>query len=662
MSDCSELNAKLDAIIARLDALDSKYIKRQERDGIVNEGGNKGKQLAMLAIVPMLGAYATKAYVQSSLAPVVDLAQFAKYKAEIADVRAQNAVKEAVVAKAEAVKASGLAQSIASRLKALDNAFQSFQRKVLGLIDDLGRRIAISLAKSLEALGISKASQAIAKNALGVAFKALSRVLFVLDLVFSIFSLLSALDLRARMKAVEAKVDSLEKELSSLLGKLFGIVSRVASAENAAQAARQIAQQAQGLAQQANAAANQARGIANNALGQALIAVGAVAVATSIAIAARGLAGNALSRANQALSRGLIPGPAGLPGRPGIDGKPGLNGKPGIAGARGLQGVPGLRGLPGQRGLPGAPGLPGKTTVINTPGQKMNPADSALLRRIDITTRATQTRQAGHIGISTATNATVIESRTFLTTMQNFAAKAWETTRMQKVLNALNLVAAIHNAAMLSRFTGATLLEALSSALNLFGIDDEEGNRLNLNQMLGSSVEGLLRNVLGDAAYEGASDTFNRANRIISVGSQMVWSVRSIMDSSFDMQETIINNTGKIGNALKRFGVVGERAFPWMSESGASTNRYRQTIDRYQQGLDTIDNAASTLQYVTEAPLQIADEFNQLNQQRQEFQQALTEGQPRQYPDSVPILDAQGQSLIDSRGAEISTANTQRSE
>lgn len=657
MTDCNELMAKLNAIEAKLNSLGDKYIPKDEKAEIIDSGAKKGKALATAAILPLLGAFMTKPEAIAKFNRAYNKAVDAEYLASAAQREISGLRALAKQAKAEATGAKVLARIANNKIERVSGAVNTLSSKIDNVITALNKKIAYALGKALDAIGISSKARAVAGDALSLAFKALGKIFLILDILSTIFSIINAIDLRNRMRRLERQVSTLEKEVSRILGLLFSLKSRIKANERLAQSAKSIASSAESLAIQARTTANQARSVANGAAVQAAIAITQIAVVSGIAIGARGLASKANGTAEQALSRARVPGPRGLPGIAGRNGINGTNGLPGIKGINGKNGINGLPGRNGLNGINGKNGLPGKpittvlnrTTVVNN--NIMNPQDLALLRKIDATTTRTKATQNTHLGISTATNGVVIQSRAYLTTMQSFAAKAWETTRMDKVLNALTVVAVIHNAAMLSKYTGQTLLDAFGGALDLFGIDDEEGNRLDLNSMLGRSVENLLKTVLGEDVYNDTSALWKRANRIVSVGSNIAWGVRTIMDSSLDLSEYIANNTGKIGNALKRFGVVGEGAYPTMSTGVKAGDKWRRKIDRYSAGLETVDNAAETIEYVSSVPLEITEELAQIELGRQELSTLIVDSPDKDYPDNAAIKDFDDESKLISIGA-----------
>ena len=127
---------------------------------------------------------------------------------------------------------------------------------------------------------------------------------------------------------------------------------------------------------------------------------------------------------------------------------------------------------------------------------------------------------------------------------------------------------------------GETLGELTSQALSTIGIKDSEGSPLDINEAIGNSLNALMTNILGAEVYAGAKETWLRSSRIISSASQIVWTVRSIADSAREVTEWTAENTGKIGNALKKFRVVGEDAYKWMPEKVTATNKWLSKVDK----------------------------------------------------------------------------------
>ncbi|PSB47298.1 hypothetical protein C7B80_10210 [Cyanosarcina cf. burmensis CCALA 770] len=220
-----------------------------------------------------------------------------------------------------------------------------------------------------------------------------------------------------------------------------------------------------------------------------------------------------------------------------------------------------------------------------------------------------------------------------------FLQRAFQATRLDKILNALTFILALHNAAMLSRSLGATLGDLTSQALTTIGIKDENGSPLDINAEIGRQVNNLMTAVLGVETWEGTKTAWNKANAILSSANQIMWMVRSLFDSGREVTEWIANNTGKIGNALKRFRVVGEDAYPHMSENVTHQNAWMLKVQRYREGVDTLDDAASSFQGVLGEVQNIQQEAQELNEQKQRFDNAIRDAQPKTIPENTPVKD-----------------------
>ncbi|MBE9137664.1 hypothetical protein IQ254_10630, partial [Nodosilinea sp. LEGE 07088] len=249
-----------------------------------------------------------------------------------------------------------------------------------------------------------------------------------------------------------------------------------------------------------------------------------------------------------------------------------------------------------------------------------------------------ETNQTGPQGFG-GLYALLIELRTKLGAVNDFMKKAWETTRMQKVLDVLTFIGVMHNVSMLSRDIGETFFYVVGQALNIVGIDDEEGNQLDIQSIVSGSVYSFLTNVFGEAFVEGAIDSYRKANRIVQSASMVVWTIRSLQDTSLDLMEWIAENTGKIGNALKRFGVVGDRAYPWMAEQAQARDRNRARFSKITDALENTEDRLSAYSVATSNVLEIQEETAELGENWQAFKSSLNDI-PDPWFSNQPVQDA----------------------
>lgn len=686
-AECDELRNEIQRLRQEIAALDSRFIPRPDRAQILAESESRFR-----SIFPSLfGALFVGAFSQNILPYSVEInsasakASLAKRIADVADGKAVNAISRADLAKNVATGARVQAEAARTAARTAEGVAQGAKTVAQGAQSAAaGARTAAATATQTATRASAKAANAIgiSNSALSKAGQALSSIGRIFGVISTIISILSTFALAYQLAQLVRRLDLIERlaDFASATAIRAMALGRTAigTADNAtikAQTAASLAQVANTRATGAQSTASQARLTAYDAL---LIAtsllylpplvrgIGQTAnTALSTARRASGTAGTALSTAQQALRQAARPGLRGLPG---LQGRPGLRGLPGLQGARGRAGLPGLagtrgqrgyQGLPGFMGLRGAPGPAGRnglTTVVYRPAPE-NPMNDALLRKIDATTTANLATSRGNQALSASIGARLLA-------VQTFAAKAWENTRLQKLINFLTLVSVLHNAAMLSRNVGETIGELASNMLATVGIKDETGNQLDINQLVGTSVRNFVQSVVGVEVYTDVSTAWKKASRIVSSAAMIAYTVRSLHDTSKDVMEWTAENTGKIGNALKRWGVVGERAYPWMSERVKAQDAYRLKFQRFTDGLESLEDTASSLSQVSGNVLEIQQEYTELKQQKDAFKALVTTTPPADIataaPESVPIANTETQATADSQSANVAIADAQR--
>jgi hypothetical protein len=252
------------------------------------------------------------------------------------------------------------------------------------------------------------------------------------------------------------------------------------------------------------------------------------------------------------------------------------------------------------------------------------------------------------------------ETFTLLQGVNNFMRKAWEMTRMQKVLDVLTFIGVMHNVSMLSRDVGETFFQLVSQGVQAVGIRDEEDNVIDVGQVIGKSVENLLKGILGEAVYNGIGEAWNKANRIISSASAVIWTIRSISDASLDLMEWIGENTGRIGNALKRWGVVGERSYPWMSESARAQGRWRSRFSKVTDTLENAEDRLSVYMQATSTVIEVQEETQELGEQWQNFSESVKDGIPDPWTDNASVKDSYDANKAVSDGPDVPAADAQK--
>ncbi len=188
---------------------------------------------------------------------------------------------------------------------------------------------------------------------------------------------------------------------------------------------------------------------------------------------------------------------------------------------------------------------------------------------------------------------------------------------LDRVLNILIFAATVHNALMLSNDIGQTLLGAINNVLTLIGLKKEDGSSFDLGSVISGSIENLIKGAIGSDNYTSLKEAWAKANRIYQATTNLLNSFLNLSQTILQASELIAAYTGKIGNALKKGGVILESAYGWMNP--------QPKFNRVTQTLESLQNGASTIQMVTQAPLDVVNAVTESTTAAIEFVKAVKE-------------------------------------
>ncbi|MBD2568365.1 hypothetical protein [Anabaena lutea] len=263
-------------------------------------------------------------------------------------------------------------------------------------------------------------------------------------------------------------------------------------------------------------------------------------------------------------------------------------------------------------------GVGKSVTIINnyTTNNYNNP-DLGLLKKIDITTTAnlalTKNVQAAVTAVS----------------LKLVAGFKW--LQLDRALNILTFAATVHNAAMLSNDIVQTLVGALTNVLTLIIPKDDAGNTFNVGEAINSTVENVIKGIVGETNYTNLSNSWAKANRIYQATSNVLNNVFDLGNTITNALEIVGGQQGRIGNALRIWGVVGEKAYNWMNPSPNYDNQILIKLEKLNQ-------TASTVQMVTQIPLDVVNSVTQLTDSTTELVKAVNQDEGKK--DGVKADDA----------------------
>lgn len=196
--------------------------------------------------------------------------------------------------------------------------------------------------------------------------------------------------------------------------------------------------------------------------------------------------------------------------------------------------------------------------------------------------------------------------------MENIA----KNTYVEKALSVLTFAITLHNALMLSNNLAQTLGGIINTVLGLILPKGLDGTPINIGEILGKAAHELIADSIGEANYTKLTQEWAMANRIYQASSNVFNALTNAVSTVVNALEVIGSHTAKIGNALKKWGVLGERAYEWFHPNPNFHNKYFNF-------LNNTETAANTIQAVVQIPVSIVDAKNQIDSANAEFKSAI---------------------------------------
>lgn len=173
---------------------------------------------------------------------------------------------------------------------------------------------------------------------------------------------------------------------------------------------------------------------------------------------------------------------------------------------------------------------------------------------------------------------------------------------------------------MLSNSITQTLFEGIGTILNVFGIEDADGNPLPVNEIVGEWTENFMKTLIGEETLDGIKEGWKRANRIYQAAANIVFTIQSMIYSLVEILEVVSNYTGRIGNALLRSGTILAGSFNCMNpQANYLNNGFFRKLYRVEEAVETVSMVAGEV-------LNIQESAERLYDQTEEFNEAFQEG------------------------------------
>ncbi len=199
--------------------------------------------------------------------------------------------------------------------------------------------------------------------------------------------------------------------------------------------------------------------------------------------------------------------------------------------------------------------------------------------------------------------------------------------KLDRALNVLNNMLLIHNAAQLSANLGDSLSYFINSGLQAVGLRGEDNLPIDINGLVGGFVGGTIKSIVGADLYDGLLDSWKKTSAIYRGVMQIYELTLNSLAGIAQGLEIIGSYTGKIGNALKKSGVILENAYGWMDENIRVKTGRLGTVQKVIDQIQTAEEVTSNLTEVTEQVKETQENINEITEQYNAVKDKVTENE-----------------------------------
>jgi len=200
---------------------------------------------------------------------------------------------------------------------------------------------------------------------------------------------------------------------------------------------------------------------------------------------------------------------------------------------------------------------------------------------------------------------------------------------LDRLINLLTLATTIHNAQQLSSNIFVTLITAMQNIVDFLGIQDSEGKMFNISSLIGQSITSLVTLVVGEENYNNFAKEWAKYNRTYQAAANLFSSLMNFGDTVTQALQVVSSQTGKIGNALRMWGVVSEKAYSWMNPNPNFSNPLLVKLTSLQETASMVEN-------VSQQPLNIKSAKEEAETASKEFMDSLEQKDDSKQGPTIP--------------------------
>lgn len=202
------------------------------------------------------------------------------------------------------------------------------------------------------------------------------------------------------------------------------------------------------------------------------------------------------------------------------------------------------------------------------------------------------------------------------------------------ILSVMTFAATVHNAALLSTDIVRSLIGTFDNMFNLLNIKGADGQSLQMSKLLSQSINDALVNMLGVKQVAEIKAKWVQYSTVYRASAAVLGTLSRIQQNTLSVIEVTGSYVGRIGNALRRYGAVGDDAYNWMSEQIAARSVRYESLNN---SLQNVSQASSDLNTVSASGVDTKDAIRTLDSDLDFLNKSLKEANPTKGEENTKV-------------------------
>lgn len=197
---------------------------------------------------------------------------------------------------------------------------------------------------------------------------------------------------------------------------------------------------------------------------------------------------------------------------------------------------------------------------------------------------------------------------------------------ISRIMDAITMVATVHNALMLSNNVEHTLFQIIDNVVSIPTlIVNPKAEQVNSEKVVGDLVSSFFKNILGTQGWTALQAEWKALNTINSTAANVYGNVQSIVGDTQTIQNITNEWVAQLGNALQNEGLIGEDNWTPKPDKPHFRSKALGKLEGMADGIQKVDTALQTINTVTQALLDVVQQGNQIKENLGELNKAKDE-------------------------------------